>query len=218
MLPQTRSSSTHAVESTCRVEGVKLFKNNQILGWVVLPQTRPISVHGVEEPFRLDVLQPVQKHSSWWLGRAPQHSLSRPSLFRGVKPCFRFDVMQICNSVQVNGWSWSPKHGPAQITLLSQLIVRMAWSFFKNIQNLGWVVLPQTRPSSIHGVEEPFRLDVMQPFQKLSSWWLGRAPQHPLSRPSSFRGVTDSFRFDVVKIFNKVQMNGWSCSPKHGPT
>ena len=46
---------------------------------------------------------------------------------------------------------------------------------------------------------------------------MGRAFQHPLSRPSSFRGVKKSFRFDVMQIFNNVQMNGRSCSPKHGP-
>ena len=74
---------------------------------------------------------------------------------------------------------------------------------FKNVPTYGWVVLPQTRPSSFHGVEERFCLDV-----KPSSWWRGRAPQHPLSRPSSFRGVEESFRFGIVQTFNNVQMNG----------
>ena len=54
--------------------------------------------------------------------------------------------------------------------------------------------------------------------KKHSSLCLGRAPQHPLSRPSSFRGVEESFCFVVVQTFNNVQMNGWSCSPKHGRT
>ena len=266
-------------------------------------------------------MQPFQNHSSWWLGRAPQHPLSRPSSFHGGKHGYRFDVMQTFNNVQLNGWSCSPKHGPAHITVLSQLFVRMAWmssitfkfwtgscspkqspvpftvlknffiwmlcslfeniqvdgwaalpnilchgpvhfaalnmflfwcyadsqqrsnerlvvlpqtrfssyhgvestfcpdgsKLFKNIPNLGWVVLPQTRPSSFHGVAKPFCFDVMQPFQKLSSWWLGRAPQHPPSRPSSFHGGKHGYRFDVVQTFNNVQMNGWSCFPKHGP-
>ena len=55
MLPQARSSSNHAVESTFCPDGVKLFKNIPVLGWVVLPETRPSSFHGVKEPFRLDV-------------------------------------------------------------------------------------------------------------------------------------------------------------------
>ena len=98
---------------------------------------------------------------------------------------------------------------------------RVCIKFFKNIRTYAWVVLPQTRPSSLNDVEKPFRLNI-----KRSSLWLGRAPQHPLSRPSSFRGVEESFRFDVVQTFNNVQMNGFSktlelmvgpCSPKHGP-
>ena len=72
-------------------------------------------------------MQPFQKLSSWWLGRAPQHPLSRPSSFHGGKHGYRFDVMQTFNNVQMNGWSCSPKHGPAHITVLSQLFVRMAW-------------------------------------------------------------------------------------------
>ena len=127
VLPQTRSSLYHGVESIFRPNGVKFFKNIQNLDWIVLPQTRPSFFHGFEEPFRLDVMQPFQKHSSWWLGRASQHPLSRPSLFR-------IDVMQIFNSVQMNGWSCSPKHGPAQITLLRQLFVRMAWSFSESFK------------------------------------------------------------------------------------
>ena len=136
VLPETRSSPNHGVESTFRPDGMKLFKNISVLGWVVLPQTRPSSFHGVEEPFRQDVMQPFQKFSSWWLGRVPQHPLSRPSSFHGVKHGHRFDVMQTFNNVQMNGWSCSPKHGPAQFTVLSQLFVRMAWSFSKTFEIL----------------------------------------------------------------------------------
>ena len=66
-------------------------------------------------------------------------------------------------------------------------------NILKELQILDWIVLPQTKPSSFHGVEEPFRLAVMQAFRTQSSWWLDRAPQHPLSRPSSFRGVKHVF-------------------------
>ena len=134
VLPQTRSSSNHADESTFCPEGVKPFKNVQILSWVVLPQTRPSSFHGVEKLFCLDVMQPFQILLSWWLGRAPQHSLSRPSSFGGVEDLFFFDVVQHINSVQMNGRSCSPKHGPTLITVLSQLFVRMAWSFSKTFK------------------------------------------------------------------------------------
>ena len=131
VLPQTRSSSIYGVESIFRPDGIKHFKNIRNFAWIVLPQTRPISIHGVTEPFGLSVIQPFQKLSSWWLGRAPQHPLSRPSSLRGVKHEYRFDVMQLLNNVQMNGWSCSPKHGPAQFTVISQLFVRTAWSFSK---------------------------------------------------------------------------------------
>ena len=78
-------------------------------------------------------------------------------------------------------------------------------------------MLPQTQFSSFHGVEESICMDVLQAWKKQSSLWLGRAPELFLSRPSSFRSVEKSFRSDVVRTFNNVQMNGWSCSPKHGP-
>ena len=99
VLPQTRSSSLHGVESFFRPYGVKLFKIIPIIGWVVLSQTRPSSFHGVEEPFCLDVMQPILNFSSSWLGRAPQHPLSRPSSFHGVKHGYHFDVMRILNNV-----------------------------------------------------------------------------------------------------------------------
>ena len=208
VLPQTRSSSIHGVESTFRPDGMKLSKNIRNFGWVVLPQTRSNFFHKVEKASCLSVMQPVQKHSSWWLGRAPQHSLSRPSSFYGVKQSFFLDVMQTFNNVHMNGWSCFPKHGPAQFTVLRQLFVWMAWTFSKTFESLAGSCYPQTRPSSFHGVEKTFRLDVLQPFQKHSSWWLGCAPQHLLSRPSLFRGVKLCFRFDVMQIFNSVQMNG----------
>ena len=36
MLPQTRSSSIHGVESTFCPDGMKLFKNIRVFGWIVL--------------------------------------------------------------------------------------------------------------------------------------------------------------------------------------
>ena len=146
VLPQTRFSLYHAVKAIFCSDDMKLFKNMQIDGYAVLPQTRPSSFHDVEEPFRLDVMQTFWKHSSWWLGRAPQHPLSRPSSFCGVENSFRLYVMQIFNNVQMNGWSCSPKHGPAQITTLSQFFLRMAWSISKTFEVLAGSCSPKHGP------------------------------------------------------------------------
>ena len=105
------------------------------------------------------------KHSSSWLGRTLQHPLSRPSSIRGVEDLFRLDVDQTFNNVQMNGWSCSPKHGPAHFTVLKTLFIWMVWSFSKTFEFYGWAVLLQTRRSSVHSVEELFCLDVMQPIK-----------------------------------------------------
>ena len=100
-------------------------------------------------------MQPFQELSSWWLGRAPEHPLSRPSSFRGVETFFRLDVMQIFNNVQMNGWSCSPKHGPAQFTSLSQLFVGMVWNISKTFETLAGSCSPK------HG---PYLFTVLQNF------------------------------------------------------
>ena len=68
------------------------------------------------------------------LGRAPQHLLSRPSSFCGVEESFRFDVRQTLNNVQTNGWSCSPKHGPAHFTVLKNFLIWMVRSFSKTLE------------------------------------------------------------------------------------
>ena len=152
----------------------------------------PVPFTVLKNLFCLDVMQPFWKHSSWWLGRSPtspvtaQLILRRWSIFSSW--CFA-DYLQRSNErlVVLLQTRSSSYHG-VESTFRPNGV-----KFFKNIQNLDCIVLPQTRPSSFHGFEKLFGLDVMQPFQKHSSWWLGRAPQHPLSRPSSFCGVKHLF-------------------------
>ena len=51
VLPQTRSSFFHSVKAFSRLDGMKLFKNDQVNAWGLLPQTRPSFFHGVEQLF-----------------------------------------------------------------------------------------------------------------------------------------------------------------------
>ena len=174
-------------------------------------------------------MQPFQKHSNKWLGRASQQPLSRPNLFRGVKLCF---LLLLCrfstafkwtagrappNTVQLKSRCWvnflsgwreafqehsklrlgrAPPNtaqflprcwktfssgcyaaisktfklmaGPCFPTspVTAQLISRRRRFFlfgcctdFQQRSNEPLVVLPQTRSSSIHGVESTFRPD-----------------------------------------------------------
>ena len=172
----------------------------QVDGWAVFPQTRPSSIHDDEKFFRLDVMQLFQNSLSWWLGRAPQHPLSRPSSFRGVEKSFRLDVMQTINSVQMNGWSCSPKHGPAQFTVLSQLFVRMAWNLSKTFETFGWVVLPQARSISIHNVEKLFRPSVMQPFKSIQADGWAALPNIPCHGPAFFTALNTVFVLMICRL------------------
>ena len=117
--------------------------------------------------------------------------------------------------------------------------------------NQRLVVLPQTRSSSFHGVENNFSSGWYEAFQNHSNFWLGRAPPNmgpvlsrcwttffvwmlcSLLKPFKFMAGPRSptspvtaqlisrrwrvFRSDVMQIVNNVQINGWSCSPKHDP-
>ena len=134
VLPQTRSKAFHGVEKPFLLDSKKLFKNIRAYGWVVFPQTRPSYFHGVDGIYFYNYFAAMQKHSSLWLGRAPQHPLSRPSSFRGVEESFRSDVMQTFNNVQANGWSCFPKRGPGHVTVLKNLLIWMVWNFSKTFK------------------------------------------------------------------------------------
>ena len=129
------------------------------------------------------------KLSSLWLGRAPQHPLSRPSSFRGVKESFRLDVMETINNVQRNGWSCSPKHDPAHFTVLKHFLVWMVRNFLKIFKVIGWAVLPQAQPSFFFGVEKFFRLDVMQPFKTIQVYGWAALPNIPCHGPAHFAAL-----------------------------
>ena len=51
VLPQTRSSFFYSVKAFSRLDGMKLFKNDQVNAWGLLPETRPSFFHGVEQLF-----------------------------------------------------------------------------------------------------------------------------------------------------------------------
>ena len=217
VLPQTRSSSFHGVQAFFRLEGGNFFKNTRNYGLVVLPQTRPSSFHGVEKPFRLDVMQPLKINQVYGWVALPNIPCHGPAYFAALKSFF---VVMSCRLLTTfkKWFIVFPQTRSSSFQGVKAFSCLDGMKLYKNIQIYGWVVLPQTRPSSFHGIERNFCLDVMQPHKNHSSLWLGRSPQHLLSQPSSFRGVEGFFRRDVLHIFNNVQINGWSCYPKHGPT
>ena len=188
VLPQTHSRSFHGVEDSSHLDGLKLFKNIRTHGWAVFSQTRPSSFHIVEEYFRLDVMQPCKKYSSLWLGRAPQHPLSRPSSFRGVEKSFRFHVVHIFNNVQMNTWSCFPKHILAHFTVLKTFLIWMVWSYSKTFELMAGPCSPKTRPSSFHGVKKPFRLMLCRQLNTFKLMAGPRSPTSPVTAQLIFHG------------------------------
>ena len=88
---------------------------------------------------------------------------------------------------------------------------------FQQRSNERMVVLPQTRSSAFHGIEEVFRLDGMKLFKNI--WTYGWAVL-PQTRPSSFHGVEEPFRLDVMQPDKHIRVNGWAAFPNipcHGP-
>ena len=84
---------------------------------------------------------------------------------------------------------------------------------FKNIRIYGLGVLPQTRPSSFHGVEEPSC--VWNSCSQLKTFKFMVVPRSPTS---SVTAQLIRFVLVLCRLTNNVQMNGSSCSSKHGPT
>ena len=179
----------------------------------------PNTVQGISRCWRTissGWYEAFQKHSSWWLGRAPQHPLSRPSSFCGVEESFRFFIVQTFNNVQMNEWSCSPKHFPAHFTVWKTLFVWIVWSVSKTFELMAGLWSSKHSPVLFTVSKNRF---VWMFCSRLETYKLmaGRRSPISLSQPSSFRGVEESFRFDVMQFFKNIQLNGWSRSPKHGP-
>ena len=102
VLPKTRFSSIHGVESTFRPDGVKLFKNIRILGWVVLPQTRSKSVHSVEKLFRLSVMQPIKNIQVGGWAALPNIPCHGPAHFTALNKVF---FLMLCRLSTAFKWT-----------------------------------------------------------------------------------------------------------------
>ena len=140
VLPQTRSSSNHVVESTFCPDGVKLFKNIRNSAWVVFPQTRSNSIHGVEKPIRLSVMQPfkiIQVDGWAALPNIPCHG---PVHFTALNNVF---FLMLCRLSTTFKWTV----GRASLKRSSSIhAVKSTFhpdgvKLFKNIQILGWALL-----------------------------------------------------------------------------
>ena len=217
---------------------------------VVLPQTRSNSIHSVENLFRLSAMQPFQKHSSWWLGSAPQHPLSRPSSFFGVKHLF---VVMLCrlsttfkwtagrappNTVQLLSQCWVnfssawleafQKHSNFRLgrppSNTAQILSRCWWNFsfrcyaaisktFKLMAGPRFPTSPVTAQLiSRHKTWVSFWCDAN--FQQRSNERLVVLPKHG---PAQITVLSQLFVRMAWSFWKTFEILDGSCSPKHGP-
>ena len=129
----------------------------------------------------------------------PNIPCNGPVHFPASKIFFGFNVMQIFNSVQMNGWGCSPKHGPAQFTALSQLFVRMVWNLSKTFQILAGSCSPKHGPLLFTVLKKLFVGMLCSHFKnnQVDGW--AALPNISCHGPGHFAAL-NIFSFDVVQF------------------
>ena len=146
----------------------------------------------------------------------PEHG---PVLFTVLMNVF---VWMLCSHVKtfkfMAGLHFPTSRVTAQLILRRWRIVSL-WCLanFQQRSNERLVVLPQTRSSPFHGVEDFSHLDCMKLFKNIRTYGWAVLLQ---TRPSSFHGVEKLFRLDVMQPIKHIQVDGWAALPNipcHGP-
>ena len=113
----------------------------------------------------------------------------------------------------------SPR-SPVTAQLISRrwrIILFWCCADFQQGSNERMVVLPQSRSSSFHGVDDFFYRDGMKLFKNIRTYGWAVLPQ---TRPSCFHGVEERFRLDVMQPSKNIQFYGWAALPNipcHSP-
>ena len=108
--------------------------------------------------------------------------------------------MQTFNNVQRNGWSCSPKHGPAPLHCWRNFSSGEYQAFQKQF-NLWLGCAPPNTAQFFHGVEEPFRQDVRQRLEhnRVYSW--AALPNIPCHGPARFAALKNRFGFFFGRLW-----------------
>ena len=134
---------------------------------------------------------------------------TRPVPFRVLKNRF---VWLLCSQLNTFKIMAGPPFPTSPVT--AQLILRrwrIIWFWccadFQQRSNERLVVLPQTRSSSLHGVENYFHLDRMKCFKNIRTYGWAVLPQ---TRPSCFHGVEKPVWLDYNQPCKNIQVDGWA--------
>ena len=183
---------------------------------VALPQTHSRSFHGVDDFSHLNGRKLFKNIRTYGWAVLPQ---TRPSSFHGVEEPFRLMLCSRLNTFKFMAGPRSPT-SPVTAQLFSQrweFILFWCCADFKQRLNERLVVLPQTRSSAFHGVEDSFYLDSKKLLKNIRTYgWAGL----PETRPSSIHIVEEHFCLDVMQPCKHIQVYGWAALPNipcHGP-
>ena len=197
--PQTRSSSSHGVEKIFRQDCMKLLNRIQVNGWAVLSQARPNFVHGLEEIFCLDVMQPFENLQVYGWAALPNIPSHGPAHSAALKNSF---VLMLC-SLSTTFKGTTGLAFPNTVLLISRCwrIFSSGWyEAFQKLVNFRWAVLPQTRPSFFHGVDELISLDVMQPDKNIQVHGWAALPYIPCHGPAHFAALKNRFVLMLCRL------------------
>ena len=165
----------------------------------VLPQTRSSSFHSAKK-FFVWMAWSFLKTFKFMTG--PCSHNHGPVHFWMLKNLF---VWMFCSHLKTFKLMTGPRSPISPLT--AQLISRRwrmfssgCYADFQQRSKKRLVVFPQTRYNSIHGVQEPFRLDIIQLFK--SSQTVGWVVL-PQTRPSCNHGVEEAFCLDVTQPFQR---------------
>ena len=180
VLSQTRPISFHGVEEHFRLDVMKPIKHLQVDGWAALPN---IPCHGpahfpaLKNHFVL-LLCRLSTTFKWTDGRAP------PNTFLFISRCWIMFWSGSFEAFPKHSNLWLGRAPPNTAYVFSRcwkLFFLHGMKLFKNIRTYGWVVIPQLQPSLVHGVEYPFRLDVLQPFRNIQVYGGAAFPNIPVT-------------------------------------
>ena len=171
----------------------RFSKTFQLMARPCSPKHDPVPTTVLKKLFCLDDMQPCKNIQVYGWAALPNITYHDPAHFAALKNHFVLMLCKIFNNNHMNGWSCSPKHNPAHFTGLKIFLIWMVWSFSTTFELMVKTVLPLTRPSSFHGVENLFRLDVVQPSKNTQVYGWAALPDIPCHGPAHFAALKNHF-------------------------
>ena len=195
---------------------MQTFNNVQINGWSCSPKHGPAHFMVLKKLF---VWMVWSSSKTFELMAGPCSSKRAPVPITVLK---NFFFCYICSHLKTLKLMAGPRSRTSFVTAQlnsrrERIVSSVCYADFQQRSTERLVVLPQTRSSSLHVVEEVSRLDGMKLFKNNRTYGWAVLPQ---TRPSSFHGVEEFFCLDVVQPFRNIQVYGWAALPNipwYGP-